>query len=110
MSTVARRDAGGVEPDAKGKLADMLWPAPKGDAMRMSEMGLILTKCSGYDGREVTAEQTRAWWSLIGHLSFEKCMGAVEEHYLRTRFRLMPSDLQERVGGALDEPAWRPHI
>jgi hypothetical protein len=107
--TVARRDHA-AEAENRRAMLEKLHPAPDPEVMRMDQVALILTKLVNIDGRQITRETVRAWWSLLGHLEIELCLKAVDEFYLRNTRRMTPGDLQDMVGGHLDEPAWRPHV
>jgi hypothetical protein len=107
---IVRRDDPRAQAANRREMLERLHPAPDPEVMRMEQVALILNKLVNIDGRQVTRETVRAWWSLIGHLDLEPCLKAVDQFYLRNGRRMMPADFQDTVGGHLDEPAWRPHV
>lgn len=107
---LSRAEANGVVAETVADIQAKLFPAPEDPRMEPAQMALLLAKLTGVDGRQVDKTTVRAWWSLLGHLDFDACLAAIEPFYLRESRRMMPADFQEAVGGALDKPAWRPHV
>lgn len=66
--------------------------------MTPSEAAELLTIASAYDGREVETGAAQAWSLVLDGLPIADCREAILKHYRSSRFRLMPSDVVERVG------------
>ncbi|HMB78079.1 MAG TPA: hypothetical protein VKN76_16910 [Kiloniellaceae bacterium] len=55
----------------------------------------VLTKCAAYDRRTVSRTDVLAWHAIIGHQSFDACLGAVEDFYGEYSHHAMPADIRK---------------
>jgi hypothetical protein len=72
--------------------------------MLVSEVAQLLLWAQGVDGRVLNEATARSWHQLIGQISFDEALAAVQQHYREEHRWIMPSDVLERC--APDRPRY----